>query len=136
MREPQQRSPLSAARQLVERLEADNVTRPLIDGQRRALLWLSWPSLIDGEHERRTARERHAPSAILHLAAETHVDRSILGAADFVMTNVVGTQTLLDAAFQTRLVATIAAAVERFVAARQAQAGVASGELFKTLAFQ
>ena len=36
--------------------------------------------------------------AIVHFAAESHVDRSILGAADFVMTNVVGTQTLLDAA--------------------------------------
>ena len=36
--------------------------------------------------------------AIVHFAAESHVDRSILGAADFVMTNVVGTQTLLDVA--------------------------------------
>ncbi|MDQ3591857.1 MAG: GDP-mannose 4,6-dehydratase, partial [Actinomycetota bacterium] len=34
--------------------------------------------------------------AVVHFAAESHVDRSILGAADFVMTNVVGTQTLLD----------------------------------------
>ena len=38
--------------------------------------------------------------AIVHFAAESHVDRSILGAADFVMTNVVGTQTLLDAALR------------------------------------
>jgi dTDP-glucose 4,6-dehydratase len=36
--------------------------------------------------------------AVVHLAAESHVDRSIFGAADFVMTNVVGTQTLLEAA--------------------------------------
>ena len=35
---------------------------------------------------------------VLHLAAETHVDRSITGAADFVTTNVVGTQVLLQAA--------------------------------------
>ncbi|MDP3890623.1 dTDP-glucose 4,6-dehydratase, partial [Nocardioides sp.] len=35
---------------------------------------------------------------VVHLAAESHVDRSITGAADFVMTNVVGTQVLLDAA--------------------------------------
>lgn len=35
--------------------------------------------------------------AVVHFAAESHVDRSILGARDFVMTNVVGTQTLLDA---------------------------------------
>jgi dTDP-glucose 4,6-dehydratase len=38
--------------------------------------------------------------AIVHFAAESHVDRSILGAADFVMTNVVGTQTLLDVALE------------------------------------
>jgi dTDP-glucose 4,6-dehydratase len=39
-----------------------------------------------------------AADVVVHFAAESHVDRSILGAADFVMTNVVGTQTLLDAA--------------------------------------
>jgi dTDP-glucose 4,6-dehydratase len=38
--------------------------------------------------------------AVVHFAAESHVDRSILGATDFVMTNVVGTQTLLDAALR------------------------------------
>jgi len=37
---------------------------------------------------------------VVHFAAESHVDRSILGAADFVMTNVVGTQTLLQAAVE------------------------------------
>jgi dTDP-glucose 4,6-dehydratase len=36
----------------------------------------------------------------VHFAAESHVDRSILGAADFVRTNVVGTQTLLDSALR------------------------------------
>src|SRR3954462_1917133 len=41
-----------------------------------------------------------ADAAVVHFAAESHVDRSILGAADFVMTNVVGTQTLLDAALR------------------------------------
>ncbi|MEJ8278240.1 dTDP-glucose 4,6-dehydratase [Pseudonocardia spirodelae] len=35
---------------------------------------------------------------VVHFAAETHVDRSITGAADFVTTNVVGTQVLLQAA--------------------------------------
>jgi dTDP-glucose 4,6-dehydratase len=40
---------------------------------------------------------------VVHFAAESHVDRSISGAADFVMTNVVGTQTLLDAALQARV---------------------------------
>ena len=38
--------------------------------------------------------------AVVHFAAESHVDRSILGGAEFVMTNVVGTQTLLDAALR------------------------------------
>ncbi len=37
---------------------------------------------------------------VVHFAAESHVDRSILGAADFVMTNVVGTQNLLDCALK------------------------------------
>lgn len=38
------------------------------------------------------------PDRIMHLAAESHVDRSITGAADFVMTNVVGTFTMLETA--------------------------------------
>jgi dTDP-glucose 4,6-dehydratase len=37
---------------------------------------------------------------VVHFAAESHVDRSIAGAGDFVLTNVVGTQTLLDAALR------------------------------------
>jgi len=37
---------------------------------------------------------------IVHFAAESHVDRSILGAAEFVRTNVVGTQAVLDAALR------------------------------------
>ena len=41
--------------------------------------------------------------AVVHFAAESHVDRSIAGATDFVVTNVVGTQTLLDAALRHRL---------------------------------
>ena len=40
----------------------------------------------------------HAPDAVMHLAAESHVDRSIDGPSDFVQTNVVGTFTLLEAA--------------------------------------
>lgn len=39
-----------------------------------------------------------APDRIMHLAAESHVDRSITGAADFIQTNIVGTFTLLEAA--------------------------------------
>jgi dTDP-glucose 4,6-dehydratase len=40
---------------------------------------------------------------VVHFAAESHVDRSITGAAEFVLTNVVGTQTLLDAALRHRI---------------------------------
>lgn len=40
------------------------------------------------------------PDAIMHLAAESHVDRSITGPADFVQTNVVGTYSLLEATRQ------------------------------------
>jgi len=38
------------------------------------------------------------PDAIIHFAAESHVDRSIHGSLDFVLTNVVGTRVMLDAA--------------------------------------
>jgi dTDP-glucose 4,6-dehydratase len=41
---------------------------------------------------------RHQPVGIMHLAAESHVDRSIVNAEDFVQTNVVGTYTMLEAA--------------------------------------
>src|SRR5512144_917772 len=41
--------------------------------------------------------ERHRPRAVVHFAAESHVDRSIHGPAAFITTNVVGTFTLLDA---------------------------------------
>lgn len=40
----------------------------------------------------------HRPDAVMHLAAESHVDRSIDGPAAFIETNIVGTYTLLEAA--------------------------------------
>jgi dTDP-glucose 4,6-dehydratase len=40
----------------------------------------------------------HQPDAVMHLAAESHVDRSIDGPADFVHTNVTGTFVMLEAA--------------------------------------
>ena len=50
----------------------------------------------------RAALERvfsdHAPDAVMHLAAESHVDRSIDGPGDFIETNVTGTFNLLEAA--------------------------------------
>ncbi|AIR67138.1 dTDP-glucose 4,6-dehydratase [Cedecea neteri] len=42
--------------------------------------------------------EEHQPDAIMHLAAESHVDRSITGPAAFIETNIVGTYVLLEAA--------------------------------------
>jgi dTDP-glucose 4,6-dehydratase len=40
----------------------------------------------------------HQPDAVMHLAAESHVDRSIDGPADFMQTNIIGTFTLLEEA--------------------------------------
>lgn len=42
--------------------------------------------------------QTHRPRAILHLAAESHVDRSIAGAGDFIQSNICGTHGLLEAA--------------------------------------
>jgi dTDP-glucose 4,6-dehydratase len=41
---------------------------------------------------------QYQPDGIMHLAAESHVDRSIDGPAEFIQTNIVGTYTLLEAA--------------------------------------
>ncbi|MBZ2192819.1 dTDP-glucose 4,6-dehydratase [Pseudoalteromonas arctica] len=40
----------------------------------------------------------YQPNAVMHLAAESHVDRSITGPAEFIQTNIVGTYNLLEAA--------------------------------------
>ncbi len=40
--------------------------------------------------------KQHAPHIIMHLAAESHVDRSIDGPAEFIQTNIIGTYTLLE----------------------------------------
>ena len=55
--------------------------------------------ICDGDAVRRLFRE-FAPDAVMHLAAESHVDRSIDGPLEFVRTNVLGTATLLDAALE------------------------------------
>jgi dTDP-glucose 4,6-dehydratase len=41
---------------------------------------------------------RHEPDAVMHLAAESHVDRSIDGPGDFIETNIIGTYNMLEAA--------------------------------------
>lgn len=42
--------------------------------------------------------DRHSPDAVMHLAAESHVDRSIDGPGDFIDTNITGTYNMLEAA--------------------------------------
>ena len=73
----------------------------------------SLPSLSDVEHSDRysflkadicdpaamaAAFSSFEPDCVMHLAAESHVDRSIAGAGPFIQTNIVGTYVLLDAA--------------------------------------
>jgi dTDP-glucose 4,6-dehydratase len=53
--------------------------------------------ICDGQALARIFKQ-HEPDAIMHLAAESHVDRSIDGPSAFIETNVVGTYTLLEAA--------------------------------------
>ncbi len=48
----------------------------------------------------RKAFKKYRPAKILHLAAESHVDRSLTDAAPFIRTNIVGTQTLISAALE------------------------------------
>lgn len=55
--------------------------------------------ICDGDLVNKIISE-HGLDTIVHFAAETHVDRSISGPAEFVKTNVVGTQVLLDAALK------------------------------------
>lgn len=53
--------------------------------------------ICDGKELKRVFQQ-HAPDIVMHLAAESHVDRSIDGPGDFIQTNIVGTYTLLEQA--------------------------------------
>jgi len=55
---------------------------------------------ICNHQEVKRVLDAHQPTAIMHLAAESHVDRSIDGPGEFIQTNIVGTYTLLDAAME------------------------------------
>lgn len=55
--------------------------------------------ICDGEHLKQIFAQYH-PDAVMHLAAESHVDRSISGPAAFIETNIVGTYQLLEVARQ------------------------------------
>ncbi len=56
------------------------------------------PSVVTGEPGILSLFELFQPDAVVHFAAESHVDRSIQDSRPFVMTNVLGTQVLLDCA--------------------------------------
>jgi dTDP-glucose 4,6-dehydratase len=66
-----------------------------VDGDRRHQFVKG--DIADRELVRKLLRT-HRPRAVVHFAAESHVDRSIAGPADFVQTNVVGTWALLEEA--------------------------------------
>jgi dTDP-glucose 4,6-dehydratase len=53
-------------------------------------------NICDADSVRRLF-DKHNPTGVIHLAAESHVDRSIDSAGDFVQTNIIGTYTLLEA---------------------------------------
>jgi len=52
---------------------------------------------ICDSHAIETLFTKFKPDAVMHLAAESHVDRSIDGSADFIHSNIIGTYTLLEA---------------------------------------
>ena len=77
---------------------AGNVTS-LGDAMRSDRLTFHQVDICDASLVRKIFEEEQ-PTAVLHLAAESHVDRSIEGPAPFIQTNLVGTFTMLEAARQ------------------------------------
>jgi len=53
---------------------------------------------ICDQHNIEQLFNRHKPNIVMHLAAESHVDRSISGPAEFIQTNITGTYVMLEAA--------------------------------------
>jgi dTDP-glucose 4,6-dehydratase len=71
--------------------------------------------IVNADDLARVFRE-HQPSAVLHLAAESHVDRSIDGPAEFVQTNLIGTFNMLTEALRyTRTLDAAGRAAFRFI---------------------
>ena len=66
---------------------------PAIDGNRHYIF--EQVDICDASEVQRVFSQ-HKPTAVMHLAAESHVDRSIDGPADFIATNIVGTFNLLE----------------------------------------
>ncbi|MGM0823656.1 MAG: dTDP-glucose 4,6-dehydratase [Pseudomonadota bacterium] len=69
-----------------------------LEGVERSERYLLVPIDINDRPAIDQVFQQHQPDAIMHLAAESHVDRSISGPAAFIETNIVGTYTLLEAA--------------------------------------
>ena len=69
-----------------------------LDGAQASPLYRFEQADVTDAHALARIFAEHRPMRVLHLAAESHVDRSITGPGAFVHTNVVGTYTLLDAA--------------------------------------
>lgn len=69
----------------------------LADVERHPRYVFEHGSITDTAFVRRCLRE-HRPNLVIHLAAESHVDRSIDGPAQFMETNIIGTFTLLEEA--------------------------------------
>ena len=53
---------------------------------------------ICNKHEVGRVFKEHMPDAVMHLAAESHVDRSINSPSDFIETNIIGTYNMLEVA--------------------------------------
>jgi dTDP-glucose 4,6-dehydratase len=81
----------------VDKLTYAANTRSLLSVESNPLYRFVQADICDKEKMAAIFRD-HAPDCVVHLAAESHVDRSISGPAAFVQSNVVGTFVLLEAA--------------------------------------
>ncbi|HBN1876900.1 TPA: dTDP-glucose 4,6-dehydratase [Escherichia coli] len=81
----------------VDKLTYAGNLESLVDVKNSARYVFELADICDGEAMARIF-STHQPDAVMHLAAESHVDRSITGPAAFIETNIVGTYVLLEAA--------------------------------------
>jgi dTDP-glucose 4,6-dehydratase len=88
----EQRAPVTVLDKLTYAGNLENLASVAHDNQYRFVRG----DIVDGTLVRRILDEQR-PSAIVHFAAESHVDRSILGPAEFIRTNIEGTFQLLEA---------------------------------------
>lgn len=83
----------------VDKLTYAGNLESLVDVDKNERYRFEHADICDGAAMARIFAE-HQPDAVMHLAAESHVDRSITGPAAFIETNIVGTYVLLEAARQ------------------------------------